>query len=160
MKARAYERRFPRLRFMPFGTRGAWVNAENIHTRMNTTEHHTPLPDVATVTPELTMAETWDSLAVSNLIRSKSGNGETPAFLFLGRREALLLQRHLGDAFGAEAVSTLRDTYYMGLEVVTIDCDSFVFAGGRKAIRTLQDPISRRPQWRDRETEGLWQFRI
>lgn len=124
------------------------------------TKHDTPLPDVATVAPELKMADKWDSKSVSSLIRSKSGNGETPSFLFLGKKETLLLQQHLGEAFGADSVTTLHDTYYMGLEVVAIDCDSFVFAGGRKAIRTLQDPISRRPDWRDRETEGLWQFRI
>ena len=127
---------------------------------MNTTMHHTPLPDVASVSPELTMGDKWDTRAVSELIRSKSANGETPAFLFLGAKEANLLRSHLAKAFGAEAVSTLRDTYYMGLEVIVIDCESFVFAGGRKAIRTLQDPISRRPEWRDRETEGLWQLRL
>ena len=48
----------------------------------------------------------------------------------------------------------------MGLEVVEIESESFVFAGGRKVVRTLQDPISRRPAWRDRETEAMWQFRI
>lgn len=127
---------------------------------MNIKQYNTPLPDVATVPPELTMGDTWDSEAVSELIRSKSGNGETPAFLFLGRKETQLLQQHLGDAFGPESVTTLHDTYYMGLDVVTIDCGSFVFAAGRKAIRTLQDPISRRPEWRDRETDGLWQLRI
>ncbi len=127
---------------------------------MDTKQHNGHLPDVATVTPELTMNDTWDTAAVSGLIRSKSGLGETPAFLFLGRKEALLLQNHLASSFGTESVTTLHDTYYMGLEVVAIDCDSFVFAAGRKVIRTLQDPISRRPQWRDRETEGLWQFRI
>ncbi|MBC7979822.1 MAG: hypothetical protein H7Y36_04600, partial [Armatimonadetes bacterium] len=84
----------------------------------------------------------------------------TPAFLFLGRKEAHLLQLHLAEVFGAESVTTLNDTYYMGLDVVVIDCESFLFAGGRKAIRILQDPISRRPAWRDRETEGLWQFRL
>lgn len=106
------------------------------------------------------MAENWDSVAVSDLIRSKCDHGETPAFLFLGKKEALLLQGHLAVVFGAESVTTLHDTYYMGLEVIVIDCESFFLAGGRKTIRTLQDPISRRPQWRDRETEGLWQFRI
>lgn len=106
------------------------------------------------------MADTWDSPAVSALIRSKCDHGETPAFLFLGKKEALLLQQHLGEAFGPESVTTLHDTYYMGLDVIVIDCESFVFTGGRKTVRTLQDPISRRPQWRDRDTEALWQFRI
>ena len=127
---------------------------------MNTKLGNAPLPDVATVSPELTMGDIWDSTAVSALIRSKSDHGETPAFLFLGRKEALLLQQHLAGVFGAESVTTLNDTYYMGLDVVVIDCDSFVFAGGRKTSRTLQDPIARRPAWRDRETEGLWQFRL
>ena len=27
-------------------------------------------------------------------------------------------------------------------------------------FRTLQDPVSRRPAWRDHETDALWQFRI
>lgn len=127
---------------------------------MNTEMNNTPLPDVATVPPELTMGEKWDTQAVSNLIRSKSANGETPSFLFLGAKEANLLRGHLAGAFGAEAVTTLHDTYYMGLEVVVIDCESFVCTGGRKTVRTLQDPISRRPAWRDRETEGLWQLRL
>ena len=109
---------------------------------------------------ELTMSDTWDSEAVYALICSKSANGVTPAFLFLGRKEAELLRVYLASAFGAESVTTLHDTYYMGLDTVAIDCESFVFAGGRKAVRILQDPIARRPAWRDRETEGLWQFRI
>ena len=127
---------------------------------MNSTTYNTPLPDVDSVPTELTMGEKWDTRAVSELIRSKSANGETPAFLFLGVKEASLLRTHLAGAFGAEAVTTLHDTYYMGLVVVVIDCESFVFTGGRKTVRTLQDPISRRPEWRDRETEGLWQLRI
>jgi Holliday junction resolvase-like predicted endonuclease len=127
---------------------------------MNTKQRNTPLPDVATVLPELTMAEKWDSAAVSDLIRSKSNNGETPAFLFLGKKESSMLKRHLAAAFGEESVVTLKSTYYMGLEVVAIDCDSFVMTGGRKTVRTLQDPIARRPQWRDAETESIWQFRI
>jgi hypothetical protein len=127
---------------------------------MNTKLHNTPLPDVATVPPELTMGRKWDTRAVSDLIRSKSANGETPAFLFLGAKEANLLRSHLAGAFGAEAVTTLNGTYYMGLEVVVVDCESFVFTGGRKTIRTLQDPIARRPAWRDRDSEGHWQLRL
>ena len=130
---------------------------------MNITQPHRPnrpLPDVATVTPDLILSDTWDVGAVSGLIRSKSNDGESPAFLFLGKKEASLLQEHLAGGFGPESATTLRDTYYMGLDVVVIDCDSFLYAGGRKAVRTLQDPISRRPAWRDRETDGLWQFRL
>lgn len=124
------------------------------------TQQHTPLPDSVSIAAELELDGTWDTQAVSDLIRSKCVSGETPAFLFLGRKEAALLREHLAKAFGAEAVATLHDTYYMGLEVVEIESESFVFAGGRKVVRTLQDPISRRPAWRDRETEAMWQFRI
>lgn len=127
---------------------------------MNTQQHDNTFPDSATLAAELELDGVWNTSAVSDLIRSKCDNGETPAFLFLGRKEASLLRGHLAQAFGAEAVATLRDTYYMGLEVVEIEVESFVFTGGRKAVRTLQDPIARRPAWRDRETEAMWQFRI
>ncbi len=106
------------------------------------------------------MTDTWDFRAVSDLIRSKCRFGETPAFLFVGRKEAGLLREHLAEVFGADAVSTLHQTYYMGLEVMEIACDSFLSTAGRKTIRTLQDPISRRPSWRDRETDTMWQLRI
>ena len=127
---------------------------------MNVKIHNTPLPDVATVVPDLTLSETWDVQAVSELIRSKSDGGNSPAFLFLGRKEAMMLQDHLAGVFGAESVVTLNDTYYMGLDVVVIDCNSFFYAGGNKAIRTLQDPISRRAAWRTRASDTLWQFRM
>ena len=125
-----------------------------------TTPHTPTYPDTRSVRSELTFVDSWDSTAVSGLIRSKCSFGETPAFLFLGRTESTLLREHLAAAFGPEAVSTLHDSYYMGLKVVEIDCESFVFAGGRKAIRTLQDPIARRPAWMDADTETLWQFRL
>lgn len=127
---------------------------------MNTTEPRRPYPDVSIVPSELSFEDSWDGEAVSELIRSKCDHGETPAFLFLGRKESLLLRNHLAESFGEEAVPTLYGTYYMGLDVITIDCESFIATGGRKVIRTLQDPMSRRPAWRDRETETLWQFRI
>ena len=127
---------------------------------MNITEQHETYPDISTVPSELSLEDTWDGEAVSELIRSKCDNGATPAFLFLGRKEAALLKEHLAESFGEESVVTLHGTYYMGLDVITIDCESFLTTGGRKAIRTLQDPMSRRPAWRDRDTETLWQFRI
>jgi len=127
---------------------------------MNIIPSYRPYPDISTVPSELSFSDGWDGEAVSDLIRSKCDHGETPAFLFLGRKEALLLKEHLAETFGEESVVTLHGTYYMGLDVVTIDCESFLSTGGRKAIRTLQDPMARRPAWRDRETEALWQFRI
>ncbi len=118
------------------------------------------LPDVSTEVSELTLGETWDTEAISNLIRSKCGHDETPAFLFLGKKEAELLTGHLAQVFGEDAVVTLHDTYYMGLDVIVLEAESHVSTGGRKAVRTLQDPISRRPAWRDADTNAQWQFRI
>ena len=129
-------------------------------TKMNINEYHTPYPDISMVPSELSFEDAWDGDAVSELIRSKCAHGETPAFLFLGRKEALLLKAHLAESFGEESVVTLHGSYYMGLDIVTIDCETFLTTGGRKAIRTLQDPMARRPAWRDREVEALWQFRI
>jgi hypothetical protein len=127
---------------------------------MNIKEHTVYCPDLSSVLSELSLEGTWDGEAVSELIRSKCDHGETPAFLFLGRKEALLLKEHLAETWGEESVVTLHSTYYMGLEIVPIDCETFITTGGRKAIRTLQDPMSRRPAWRDREVDALWQFRI
>jgi hypothetical protein len=127
---------------------------------MNIIHHERTYADLASVPSELSLRDCWDGEAVSELIRSKSAHGETPAFLFLGRREALMLREHLAEIFGEESVVTLNGTYYKGLDVVTIDCESFLATGGRKTLRTLQDPISRRPAWRDDTFETLWRFRI
>ena len=127
---------------------------------MNFTHYHTPYPDDISIPSELSFEEIWDADAVSELIRSKSDHGESPAFLFLGRREATLLKAYLAASFGEESVVTLKGTYYMGLDVITIDCERFLSTCGRKLIRTLQDPLSRRPAWRDSETDALWRFRI
>lgn len=129
-------------------------------TTMNITEYRTPYPDISMVPSELSFVDVWDGEAVSELIRSKCANGETPAFLFLGRKEALLLKQYLAETWGEEAVVTLQGAYYMGLDIVTIDCESFLTTGGRKAIRTLQDPMARRPAWRDREVDALWRLRL
>jgi hypothetical protein len=127
---------------------------------MNIIEHHAPCLVFLGVLSGLLLGGFWTPTAVSELIRSKCDHGESPAFLFLGRKEAQLLKEHLAETFGEESVLTLHGTYYMGLDVIPIACESFLTTGGRKAIRTLQDPMSRRPAWRDRETETLWQFRI
>lgn len=140
---------------------GCWTEERHPYTtKMNINDYHTPYPDISIVPSELSFTDIWDGEAVSDLIRSKCDHGETPAFLFLGRKDALLLKQHLAEAFGEDSVVTLHGSYYMGLDIVTIDCESFLTTGGRKAIRTLQDPMARRPAWRDREVEALWQFRI
>lgn len=119
----------------------------------------TLLPDAQRVRSELSFGKHWDSRAVSELIRRKSSFLETPACLFLGRQEAVLLRSHLAAAFGEDAVATLKGTYYMGLEVVELRIESFVFVGGSKRARVLQEPVARRPV-SDRQTEALWRYRI
>lgn len=130
------------------------------YTFMNLADREFPYADMISVPSELSFDGNWDGEAVSALIRSKSADGEIPAFLFLGRKEAALLKEHLAEIFGDEAVTTLNRTYYKGLEVVTIDCDSFLATGGSKPLRTLQDPLWPRSAARDIETENLWRLRI
>lgn len=127
---------------------------------MHHPDHERPYADLTSVPSELHFEDKWDGNAVCNLIRSKSANGETPAFLFIGRKEKRLLSEHLAGTFGRDAVATLDGTYYMGLCIVTIGCGSFLSTGGRKAVRTLQDPIARRPAWRDEDTDTLWRLRL
>jgi hypothetical protein len=78
----------------------------------------------------------WDTLAVARLIRENSTAGISPAFLYLGRIETSLLRNHLAEAFGAASVTTLNETYYMGLKVVSVDADSYLQTGGKKIIRS------------------------
>jgi len=127
---------------------------------MNLTNHYQPYPDDVSIPTELSFEGSWDGDAVSELIRSKCDNGVTPAFLFLGKKETRLLKEHLAEIFGMEAVITLNGTRYKELEVVTLHCESFLNIGGCKSDRALQDEISRRAAWRDRDTDTLWQFRI
>lgn len=87
---------------------------------------------------------TWDSLAVARLITMNSNAGRSPAFLYLGRTETELLRTHLGEAYGEEVVSTLHETYYMGLKVVSVDAEHYICTGGSKATRTIQAPSFRR----------------
>ncbi len=117
-------------------------------------------PDHESIPSELSFDESWDSEAVRTLIQSKCGHGVTPAYLLLGKKEAGLLKSHLAQVFGEDAVTTLKGTHYMGLAVVEMNCESFVATNGHKTSRTLQDPLSRRPAWRDRDSGGLWYFRM
>ncbi|MBB5353373.1 hypothetical protein HNR46_003630 [Haloferula luteola] len=117
-------------------------------------------PDAHPIASELILGDAWDPSAVAGLIRSKSSHQESPCFLFLGKREADLLRSHLGAIFGPENVPCLKDTFYMGLEVIELASESFLLTCGRKTSRTLQDPISKRPEWRDSVSDTLWQYRL
>ncbi len=82
----------------------------------------------------------WDTLAVARLIKENSTSETSPAFLYLGRQEAILLRDHLANAFGGASVVTLNEMYYMGLKVVTVDADSYLQTGGSKIIRSTYLP--------------------
>jgi len=129
------------------------------HPHMNLTNHYQSYPDDVSIPTELSFEGSWDGDAVSELIRAKCESGAPPAFLFLGKKETRLLKEHLSEVFGSEAVITINGTRYKGLEVVPLQCESFLIIGGHKAARSLLDPMSR-PAWRDRDTDALWQFRI
>ena len=77
----------------------------------------------------------WDSIAVARIINDNSDVARTPAFLFLGRKEAELLRANLGEAWGEKSVTSFHQIYYMGLNVVTVDVDSYISTGGSKGIR-------------------------
>lgn len=109
---------------------------------------------------DLEIGDVWDSAAVVALIRSKSTPRESPAFVFLGLHEAHLLRAHLGAAFGEDAVASLKDLYYMGLEVVEVEIDRFFRIAGRKTARASQAPGARRAIWRERTSDSLWSLRL
>ncbi|MFD2255998.1 hypothetical protein ACFSSA_04860 [Luteolibacter algae] len=111
---------------------------------MNTAFVNKTYPDLYSRPSEHKFGNTWDTVAVARIIREKSTEGKSPAFLYLGREEAELLRTHLGQAFGEEAVSTLHETYYMGLKVVTVDAERYICTGGSKETRTIQAPNYRR----------------
>jgi hypothetical protein len=103
---------------------------------LDVTRRNLIYPDRVKVPSELFMDAFWDARAVAELIRIKSVDSKAPTFLFLGRREAAMLKDYLAEVFGEDSVTTLNGTYYMGLNVKTICCDSFFAIGGSKTLRT------------------------
>jgi hypothetical protein len=109
----------------------------------NTTNKHV-FPDLFSRPSAHRFAATWDTVAVARIIRENSAPGKSPAFLYLGSEEAGLLRNHLAQAFGEESVTTLHETYYMGLKVVVVDAERYIETGGSKESRTIQAPGFRR----------------
>ena len=110
---------------------------------MNTTHNKQAYPNLFAQPSAHRFGETWDTVAVARIIRENSETGRSPAFLYLGRTESELLRAHLGAAFGEESVTTLHDTYYMGLKVVTVDAEQYICTGGSKTASTIQAPAFR-----------------
>jgi len=97
----------------------------------------------------------WNAAEIAALILEQTDREGMPAFLFLGRHEQALLREHLGAAFGHEAVTSLRDSYYMGLEIIEVASDYFLRVGGRKRLPARP---ARLPSRYDRPT--VWRFEI
>ena len=111
--------------------------------------------------PDLHIQNEWDSSRVASLIRSKTVPGASgPAFLFLGTHEARLLRKHLGAAFGEEAVASMKDLYYMGLEVVEVEVERFFRIAGRKTPPSRSAAPARSSTWRDRDANSIWSLRL
>lgn len=109
---------------------------------------------------ELIFRDRWDSKAIRQLLERKTSKGRKPSFLFLGRAEAELLRQHLGSAFGPESVRSLKNLYYMGMEVVETDADSYVRTAGAKRVESLTEALDRQPGWRDIEASSFWFFAV
>lgn len=107
---------------------------------MKTTSNSQGYPDLDSKPTEHIFGAHWDTIAVARIIRANSESGKSPAFLYLGGKEAELLREHLASAFGEDCVATLHDTYYMGLKVVIVDAQQYICTGGCKKSLTVQAP--------------------
>jgi len=109
------------------------------------------------IASELVLFHQWDEKGLRDLIKRKSTAGHTPAFLFLGRQEAFLLRNHLGNAFGNESVRSLKNLYYMGLEVIEVKTDHFLRTAGMKRVQEFRKKAGRTPKWKDIANGSVWQ---
>ncbi len=119
-----------------------------------------PAPAELKPRSELELTNTWDTDALRRLTNRKTADGRKPAFLFLGAREADLLREHLGAAFGPESVRTLKNLYYMGLEVVELEVESYFRTAGIKRVEGLKEALNRNPGWKDIEASRFWRFSV
>ena len=118
------------------------------------------IADEDKATSELKFETSWDAVALRDLIKKKSAAQRTPAFLFLGKHEAMLLRVHLNADFGPSAVRSLKNLYYMGLEVIELNTDSFLRTAGGKRVKAFQDSLGRRPKWKELQYSSSWQFSV
>lgn len=107
---------------------------------------------------ELHFTNRWDTTAVRELIARKTRAGRTPAFLFLGQHEAALLRERIGANFGPDSVRSLKNHYYLGLEVIELDTPTFLRTAGMKRIRSFRAAHGRNPRRADLDHDRFWQF--
>ncbi|NNC89347.1 MAG: hypothetical protein HKN82_12880 [Akkermansiaceae bacterium] len=75
---------------------------------------------------------TWDAIAVRDLLRQAELAGRNPTRLLLGKREARAYHEYFAAQFGEEGRASVRDNYYLGLEVVELDVASELMVEGTK----------------------------
>lgn len=108
------------------------------------------------VPSELFLDRHWDVRRIRELIAKKSRQGSRPAFLFLGQKESALLRNHLGQAFGEDSVTSLKDLYYLNLKVIELKTASFFRTAGRKRMENFTVSTGRRPRWKDVRQDSFW----
>ena len=104
-------------------------------------------PDTTVVPAAETSAE-WDAILVRDLVRQAQANGHHPAYLELGEREANSFRSFLAKAYGEEGLFILKDTYYLGLEVVQVGALSHLAVTGEKTQNASSGDLP--PLWADR----------
>jgi hypothetical protein len=109
---------------------------------------------------ELHLGRDWNTGAIRELIEQKTSAGRKPAFLLVGQHEADLLRGHLGSAFGPESVRSLKNLYYMGLEVIELDTPSFLRTAGMKRILGFRESRGRPPLRKDVNDASFWGFSL
>ena len=87
---------------------------------------------------DVQLDDKWDTSALRAVVDKRCHAGRKPSHLFLGRKESMLLRKHLGDAFGPETVETFNDLYYMGMLVTELDTPSCVRVAGEKFMDKLE----------------------
>ena len=89
----------------------------------------------------------WDPVAVRDLIRQAELEGRHPSRLLLGQKESNAYHNHLATEFGEEALDTVRDNYYLGLEVVELDVPTKLEAVGDKPHHAWEGDLP--PLWKE-----------
>lgn len=87
---------------------------------------------------DVVLIDSWDTSALRVVVDRRCHAGRKPSHLFLGKAESTLLREHLGAAFGAEAVATFNDLYYMGMLVIELDTPSCLRVAGEKFMDKIE----------------------
>ena len=108
---------------------------------------------------DLVLDDAWDTSQLRRLIDARCEADRKPTHLFLGRKEAGLLRRHLGEAFGHEEVSKIDHLWYMGLRVFELDIDSFARVAGDKFMKDIDNDPVKLQKWKEDDFAG-WQLKF